>query len=101
VHVSRYGEVCDAINEGWYVRFLYDGLERVVIPAHVGILNGEHTLVGYQEEGQSSQGSLPDWRHFHLRKIQNFRILKRSIEYFPPGYKPGAGRLRMSVCCEL
>ncbi len=99
--MCRYGEICDAINERWYVQFLYDGLDRVVIPAHVGILNGEHTLVGYQVGGESSHGSLPDWRHFHVGKIRNFEILEWPIENYPPGYKRGAGRLRMSVCCEL
>ena len=99
--MSRYGAICDAINEGWFVEFLYDGLVRVVIPAHVGVLNGEHTLVGYQVDGESNHGNIPDWRHFHVRKIRNFRVLELPIEFFPPGYKPGAGRLRMTVCCEL
>lgn len=95
-------DICKAIQERKLVNFLYEGLERVVMPAAHGshASTGNLSLRGYQTDGRSSSGNLPGWKMFTVSKISNFRILDDKFAENPPEYKRGDSDIS-PLHCEL
>lgn len=76
--------VLEAIENKRLIEFYYNNLPRI-IEAHVyGITNGMKQVLGYQTEGQSSKGGLPDWRRFDLAEMSDLVILAQTF----PGRRP-------------
>lgn len=73
-----------AITEKKLIEFHYQGKPRIAEPHIYGITNGIRQLLGYQVNGYSSRGNLPDWRRFDLHEIVGLRV----IEELFPGRRP-------------
>ena len=93
--------ICDAINSRRILEFDYDGHRRVIHPAAAGphATTGNPVLRGYQVDGTSSSGVVPDWRLFEIDKIQNLVVLGETFDTDPPGYQKGDKHI--AVECEL
>lgn len=80
-----------SIDERRVISFVYDGLERVVQPATLGISTaGNLTLRACQIGGQSSRGVVPDWRLFTVAKITHPAIAGEAFTDFTmSGYTKG------------
>ena len=63
-----------AISEKKIIEFDYHGYHRIAEPHIYGILDGEHDILVFQIDGESSSGGLPQWRRMHLNEISNMRI---------------------------
>lgn len=94
-------DFCAAIQNRNVIRFMYDGLERVVHPAAYGthVTTGGLKLRGYQVAGASTSGPLPEWRLFSVEKMGQVDVLDETFATVPPGYSPGDQHL--NVICEL
>jgi hypothetical protein len=77
-----------AILQRRLVEFKYHRSTRVLEPHVLGIHRGVKQLFGFQIDGQSRSGKLPDWRRFDVEKITEFNVLD---DEFPGGrpYVPG------------
>ncbi|HWG92307.1 MAG TPA: WYL domain-containing protein [Candidatus Thermoplasmatota archaeon] len=73
-------ELNAAIAHLQYVRFTYDGLQRIVEPHVLGKSGGKLQLLAYQVDGGSHSGSLPRWRRFDVAKMNNLQVLG---QHFP------------------
>jgi predicted DNA-binding transcriptional regulator YafY len=72
-----------AIRERRVVEFDYDDLRRVVEPHTLGVLEGREELLGYQVDGESRSGRIPDWRRYLVETIENLRVLDRRFRSRP------------------
>ncbi|MEO9295624.1 MAG: hypothetical protein ABI347_08505 [Nitrososphaera sp.] len=64
-----------AIENKELVEFTYKGFQRVAEPHVYGIHKGKRQLLVYQVGGNTSSGSIPDWRRVILDDISNFKAL--------------------------
>jgi hypothetical protein len=64
-----------AIQERRLIEFHMDGLPRVAEPHDYGIHAGVERLLVYQVAGESRSGALPNWREFHVEKLERMRLL--------------------------
>ncbi|WP_433704101.1 hypothetical protein [Paraburkholderia sacchari] len=76
--------ILDAIENKKLIEFYYHNLPRIAEPHVYGITNGVRQILGYQTGGQSSRGSLPDWRRFDLTQMSRLVILAQTF----PGRRP-------------
>lgn len=77
-----------AISERRMLRFDYDAYQRVVEPHVYGIKNEKSQILGYQTEGSSHSGGLPEWRRFDTSGISNLESLDTTFagsRPFPSG----------------
>lgn len=58
-----------AIDNKQVVRFQYKGLDRIVEPHVLGTKDGRLQVLTWQIGGESSRGTLPDWRRFFVDEI--------------------------------
>jgi predicted nucleotidyltransferase len=65
----------DAIDKRRIVRFVYDRHVRIAEPHVLGTKNGRLQILMWQTGGQSSSGSLPDWRRFFVDQLSGVEIL--------------------------
>ncbi len=79
----------DAINRRLVVRFNYDGLERVVIPAAYGHNghSGNELIRAYQVAGEDSTRALPVWSLFNAAKVIGGAVTEERFADVPPGYE--------------
>lgn len=61
----------DAIDDRRVLHFRYQGHERVAEPHVLGMIGGQLQLLGFQIDGHSSSGGLPDWRLYKLDEISS------------------------------
>lgn len=73
-------EICTAIQNKLIVEFMYNGKRRIVEPHIIGRCNGKIQVLGYQIEGQSSSGALPQWRRFEVPIITRFHITDQCFD---------------------
>jgi hypothetical protein len=71
--------ILTAIHDKRLLRFLYKGEPRIVEPQDYGIQNNVVNLFTYQIGGQSSSGSLPDWRKFAVQSMARLELLERTF----------------------
>ena len=76
--------ILEATENKRLIEFYYHNLLRIAEPHIYGVTNGATQLLGYQIEGQSSNGRLPDWRRFDLSQISRLALLARTF----PGRRP-------------
>jgi len=76
--------IISAIGEKKLVQFDYHGFNRIAEPHVYGKTNGKRQFLGYQVDGGSSRGGIPDWRRFDLHGIRNLRVLEETF----PGKRP-------------
>lgn len=83
-------EIATAIEQRRLLSFSYDGHERKVIPAALGVAKrkGKPVLHAYQVEGGSSRGGVPAWRFFYTDKMTGLRLLDETFAADPPGWRP-------------
>ncbi|WP_454677225.1 hypothetical protein [Achromobacter marplatensis] len=77
-----------SIEDKAIVRFVYGGHQRVVEPHVLGISRGVMQILGYQIEGSSSSGTLPEWRRFDLPGIVGMEVTGQTFSGrrpFPSG----------------
>ncbi|MDO6706764.1 WYL domain-containing protein [Photobacterium sp. 1_MG-2023] len=86
-----------AIQQKLIIQFTYSGRIRIVEPHVLGITKGNTQILGYQVDGESSSGGLPEWRRFDLEKMSDFFVTK---ELFP-GRRPFPSGLHSSWDVEL
>lgn len=93
--------LCAAIADRHTISFVYDGHDRVVIPAAHGIhkTTGNAVLRGYQVRGTSSTRAVPLWDLFLVDKMQNVHALDETFADDPPQYRRGDKHI--NICCEL
>lgn len=93
--------LCAAIAERRVIRFMYDGHERIVIPAAHGThkTTGNAVLRGYQIRGTSGSRTPPLWDLFLVAKMSSVSILEETFSTDPPGFSRGDKHI--NVCCEL
>lgn len=79
------------INGRQVLRFVYDGLERVVQPATFGVSTaGVLTLRACQTGGASNRGGLPGWRLFTVARIVDAELAGEIFADFTmAGYTKG------------
>ena len=78
-----------AIRERLVLTFWYDGHNRVVIPATLGLTStGKPTFRGYQTGGTCKHGTLPQWKLFTLSKIIKLSMTAATFSD-PPQYRRG------------
>lgn len=76
------------IEDKAIVRFVYLERQRVIEPHVLGISGGVMQILGYQIEGSSSFGTLPEWRRFNLEKIAGMELTAQTFSGrrpFPSG----------------
>jgi predicted DNA-binding transcriptional regulator YafY len=83
-------KIQQAIEDKLIVRFSYKWRTRVVEPYLIGVHEEEDELMlrGFQTEGESESGGLPDWRLFRLTKISGLKITKQEFEPRREIYEP-------------
>ena len=90
VHVIRHPAPADvdpavhqsiltAIHERRLLRFFYHDKIRIVEPHDYGIQKSAVQLFTYQFAGESSSGSLPDWRKFAVKSMSKVELLEKSF----------------------
>ncbi len=79
-----------AIEDELIVRFSYKWRTRVVEPYLIGVHEEENELMlrGFQIEGESESGGLPDWRLFRLAKISGLKITEQEFKPRREIYEP-------------
>lgn len=71
--------VARAIASRAIIEFTYHKRRRVVEPHDLGVLHGVTQLLGYQIEGGSRSGGIPEWRRFEIDDIENLTVTSRSF----------------------
>lgn len=79
-------DLAAAVRHRRVVTFTYRGLQRRVLPAIVGVLNGVETLHAFQVGGESRNGGVPQWRNFHLADVAGLAVSDETFDGNPPGY---------------
>jgi hypothetical protein len=85
----------DAINSRRIVRFSYEGLERIVIPAAYGLnrRTGNELLRAYQVEGRDATRRIPTWSLFNIANVVGASLTGEHFEALPPGYRRNNGAM--------
>jgi len=80
-----------AIQNRRLVRFSYEGLERVVIPAAYGLnrQTGNELVRAYQIDGRDATRALPAWSLFRTDQVVGGSVLETNFDQLPPGYRRG------------
>ncbi|WP_082696179.1 WYL domain-containing protein [Aquitalea pelogenes] len=74
----------DAIATKKIIQFSYGGHCRVIEPHILGVSKGVVQVLGYQLDGSSASGAVPDWRRFDLSRISALQITAQTF----PGPRP-------------
>lgn len=73
-----------AIRNKQMIEFTYGGGRRIVEPHVLGIERGRIGILGYQVDGYSSSGGLPEFRRFYLDEAGEPKALDQKF----PGRRP-------------
>ena len=71
--------ILSAIHGKRLLRFFYKGQIRIAEPQDYGIQKNVAHLFTYQVGGQSSSGSLPDWRKFAVASMSKVELLEQTF----------------------
>lgn len=84
-------ELKAAIIEHRVITFIYDGLERTVQPATLGMSSAANLLIrGCQVDGRSKRNSIPCWELYSLAKIRDLTVTDEVFDDFDlAGYTRG------------
>jgi len=95
-------DLCAAINGRHLLSFLYDGHQRIAIPAAYGEhkTTGNVVLRAYQTGGTSSSRPVPLWDLFLVEKMTNCVILDEIFTDDPPYYAPNDKHMG-EIYCQL
>lgn len=77
-------EIEQAIRDKSLIEFNYGGYHRIVEPHVLGVSGGSVQFLGYQIDGYSSSGNIPQWRRFELNRISCLTITNDNF----PGRRP-------------
>ena len=79
----------NAITDRHLVRFSYEGLQRVVIPAAYGLnrRTGNELLRAYQIEGRDAIRRIPTWSLFNIANVVGASLTGEHFEALPPRYR--------------
>lgn len=93
-------KICDAISNKNIIEFYYEGGVRAVEPHCYGIHKntGKEVLCGFQTEGFSRSGGLPNWRFFIVDKISNLVVKNKYFTEPRPLYNPNDKRMSTIIC---
>jgi predicted DNA-binding transcriptional regulator YafY len=69
-----------AISERKVISFVYEEQPRTVEPYMYGMLGNVTQLHAYQFAGGSNSGGIPEWRNFHIDKIESLKIYDQTFE---------------------
>jgi hypothetical protein len=92
-------DIVRAVRERRVVALRYDRDTRGrIVHPHVVYRTraGKECVDGYQTEGETHSGPLPDWRPFDLAKIHHLEILD-GVFALAPGYNPHGNKYRHGV----
>ena len=78
-----------AIQEKCLLEFTYKGHKRVIEPHVLGVKDGAVQVLGYQVDGTSQSGTVPDWRRFDLNLITGLHQLVGSRFAGPRAFPSG------------
>ena len=94
--------ICQAIVARRVIMFNYDGFRRTVEPHQLGYSKNrdELKLSGYQTEGGSESGGIPDWRFFILAEIRNLTVSNAGFQV-RDGYRPAPNKRIANAICEV
>ncbi|MGP0102739.1 MAG: hypothetical protein ACLPUT_14110 [Solirubrobacteraceae bacterium] len=95
-------DLCAAITDRHLISFVYDGHQRIAIPAAYGkhMTTGNLVLRAYQTGGTSSSRQVPLWDLFLVEKMTNCVILDETFVADPPSYSPGDKHIA-EIYCQL
>lgn len=95
-------DICAAINGRHLISFVYDGHNRIVIPAAYGrhLTTANDMLRGYQTGGTGSSRPVPFWDLFLVEKIVSYAILDETFETDPPQYARNDKHMA-EIYCQL
>src|SRR5690242_1558413 len=79
VDFAVHESILTAIHEKRLLRFFYHGKIRIVEPQDYGVQKGAVHLFTYQFAGESSSGSLPDWRKFVVKSMSKLELLEKTF----------------------
>jgi len=79
VDAAVHERILTAIHEKRLLRFFYHGKIRIVEPQDYGIQKGAVHLFTYQFAGESSSGTLPDWRKFAVKSMSKVELLDKAF----------------------
>lgn len=68
--------------------FDYHEKLRIVEPYHYGLLGSKYQLHGFQTQGESISGGIPEWRNYQLSLIANLTIEPNSNFDIRASYRP-------------
>jgi hypothetical protein len=83
-------DIVNAIKGKNYLKFNYEGYERIVEPHTYGVsTKGNELLRAYQTEGGSNSGNVPGWKLFKYLEMNLLETLDNTFHNPRPGYKKG------------
>lgn len=93
-------KICNAIENKKIIQFYYEGGVSVVEPHCYGIHKdtGNEVLCGFQTEGFSRSGGLPNWRFFIVDKMSNLMVKNEYFTEPRPLYNPNDKRMSTIFC---
>ena len=71
--------IVTAIHQRRLLRFVYKEKIRIVEPQDYGIQKNVAHLFSYQFAGESSSGTLPDWRKFAVKSMSKVELLDKAF----------------------
>lgn len=91
--------VCDAIRARRYLRFVYEGYERIVEPHLYGINTASHEMLSaWLVAGWSASAPEPGWRNYLVREMVDLHVLSTPFAGPRPGYNPEDDSFRQVHC---
>lgn len=96
-------KICEAISNKQLIQFYYEGGIRVVEPHCYGIHKdtGKEVLCGFQTEGYSRSGGLPNWRFFIVDKISKLVVKNDHFTKPRPLYNPNGDKRMSTIFCNI
>ena len=100
--ISLKSIICEAIEGRKYLKFVYEGGERIVEPYLLGIdKKGKMKLSGYQIEGYSKSGQPEGWKLFRVYDIECLQLLDKTFEKVRKDYNPEGYPYISEVVCRI
>lgn len=92
--------ICEAISHKQIIQFYYEGGTRIVEPHCYGVHKNteKEVLCGFQTEGYSRSGGLPNWRFFIVDKISKLVVKNEYFTEPRPLYNPNDKRMSTIFC---
>jgi hypothetical protein len=82
-------ELTAAIQGRQYISFTYSGLQREAQPATVGVSRADKDVLRCYQTAGGHITPGHEWDLCEISKIQNLKVLEKTFQNDPPGYKKG------------